>query len=56
MDIFAKTINAKTQKEYIKIKNNLIKDFKKFNIDYSFIESEYNSDNNGYIATVTYTL
>lgn len=56
MEILAETIHAETLKEYEQKKKDLIADFEKFNVEYGFIESEYNSKVNGYKATVQWSL
>ena len=56
MIIQVKHIRANTKMEFEQIKNDLIKDFNKFGIEYGIIESDHNSDKNGYVAEVNYTL
>lgn len=51
MYIYSKTIYAKTKKEYDKQKKEIIKELKKYGIEYGIIEGE-----RGYYATVTYTI
>jgi predicted adenine nucleotide alpha hydrolase (AANH) superfamily ATPase len=56
MELLAETIYADILKEYEQKKKDLVKGFEKFNVEYGFIESEYNSEKNGYVATAHWTL